>query len=262
MIAPRQMPKDFHLWNERHRAPYGRRNRFSNLLGVRYRGPFAFQANNGTRVYEYPWAYSAINAHRAARGGRPMTIVELGGSLAGFQWVLAREGHRVINVDPGLNARGVGWDVSADRHRELSRAFGAPVELRPTTLATADLPNDSADVLLAISTLEHFADADLAEFAAHAARIIKPDGIVVLTIDLFLDLAPFSDIERHQYGTNVDVYRLLRDAKLELAHGNPKELHGYPEFTAERVMAGLAEYLVGQPYPALAQCLIARRRVL
>jgi hypothetical protein len=259
MIAPRQLPQEFYDWNRRHHAPFGRRNRVSGLLGIRYQGPFAFQANNGTRVYEYPWAYSAINAHRAARGGRPLTIVELGGSLAGLQWVLAREGHRVINVDPGLNARGVGWDVSTDRHRALSRTLGAPVELRPMTLAAADLPSDSADVLLAISTLEHFAPADLAEFAAHAARIIKPDGIVVLTIDLFLNLAPFSSVAHHEYGTNVDVKNLLADAKLELVQGNPKELHGYPEFTTDRVMAGLADYLVGQPYPALAQCLIARR---
>src|SRR5579862_1571480 len=79
MIAPRQMPQEFYDWNRRHRAPFGRRNRLSGLLGIRYRGPFAFQANNSTRVYEYPWAYSAINAHRAARGGRFLDIVELGG---------------------------------------------------------------------------------------------------------------------------------------------------------------------------------------
>jgi hypothetical protein len=153
----------------------------------------------------------------------------------------------------------VGWDVNADRHRALSRTFGAPVELRPATLAAAGLADGVADILLAISTIEHFAPADLAEFAAHAARIIKPDGVVILTIDLFLDLAPFSSVERHQYGTNVDVRRLLTDAKLELVQGNPKELHGYPEFTPEHVLAGLAGYLVGQPYPALAQCLMARR---
>lgn len=259
MIAPRDLPVEFYAWNRNQHAPFGRRNRLSRLLGDRYRGPFAFQANNGTRVYEYPWAYTAINAHRAARGGRPLSIIELGGSLAGLQWVLAREGHRVVNIDPGLSARGVGWDVNADRHRALSRTFGAAVELVPRTLAEANLQDGIADVLLCISTIEHFAPPDLAEFAAHAARIVKPDGVVILTIDLFLDLAPFSSVERHQYGTNVDVRRLLSDAKLELVQGNPKELHGYPEFTSERVLAGLAGYLVGQPYPALAQCLIARR---
>jgi 2-polyprenyl-3-methyl-5-hydroxy-6-metoxy-1,4-benzoquinol methylase len=261
MIAPRDLPPRFHAWNERWHAPFGRRNRLARLLGDRYRGPFAFQANNGTRVYEYPWAYSAIAEHRAARGGRALTIVELGGSLAGLQWVLARDGHRVINVDPGLEARGVGWDVNAERHRALSRAFNAPVELVPKTLAEGELADDSADVLMAISTIEHFAPADLGEFATHAARVIRPDGIVILTIDLFLDLAPFSHVQHHQYGTNVDVRKLLDEAGLEIVHGERRELYGYPEFAPERVMAGLSSYLIGRPYPALAQCLVARRRI-
>jgi Methyltransferase domain len=260
MIAPRAIPQAFRDWNERWHAPYGRRNRFAKLLGDRYRGPFAFQANNGTRAYEYPWAYAAIDAHRAARGGRPLRIVELGGSLAGMQWVLARDGHRVVNVDPGLSARGLGWDVDAERHRALSREFGASVELKPATLAEAGVQDGTTDVLLAISTIEHFAPADVAEFATHAARILTSDGIAVLTIDLFLDLFPFSGVQRHLYGTNVDVCRLLDDAGLELVHGNRSELHGYPEFAPERVLSRLATYLVGQPYPALAQCLIARRR--
>src|SRR5579862_5521991 len=164
MIAPRDLPPAFDAWNHRWHAPFGRRGRVARILGDRRRGPFAFQANNGTRVFEYPWAYTAIANHRAARGGRALTIVELGGSLAGLQWVLAREGHRVINVDPGLEARGVGWDVNAERHRALSRTFDAPVELVPKTLAAAGLADASADALLAISTIEHFAPADLAEF--------------------------------------------------------------------------------------------------
>jgi hypothetical protein len=260
MIAPRQLPVAYSDWNQRWHAPYGRRNRLARLLGDRYRGPFAFQANNGTRVYEYPWAYSTIAAHHAARGGRPLTIVELGGSLAGLQWVLSRDGHRVINIDPGLASRGVGWDVNAERHRALSRAFDAPVELISKTLAEAAVPDGTADVMLAISTLEHFAPADLDEFAAHAARILSKDGVAILTIDLFLDLNPFSNVERHDYGTNIDVCRLIEQAGLEVVQGNRSELRGYPEFTPEHVMAQLATYLVGQPYPALAQCLVARRR--
>jgi methyltransferase family protein len=266
MIAPRYLPPDYERWNHRWHAPFGRRTRLARLvsprraLGARLRGPFAFQPNNGTRTFEYPWAHATIAAHRAARGGRALTIVELGGSLAGLQWVLAREGHRVRNVDPGLAARGVGWDVNAERHRALSRTFDAPVELIPATLATAGIPDASADVLLAISTIEHFAQSDLNEFAGHAARILRSDGIAVLTIDLFLDLAPFSAVTSHGYGTNVDVHRLLNDAGLVLQRGDRAQLYGFPEFSAQGVLGALSQYLVGQPYPALAQCVVARRR--
>jgi 2-polyprenyl-3-methyl-5-hydroxy-6-metoxy-1,4-benzoquinol methylase len=257
MIAPRLLPAAFDGWNARWHAPHGRDGRLSRLVPAR-RGPFGFQANNSTRRYEYPWAYSRVAAHRAALGGRPLDVVEIGGSLAGLQWVLAREGHRVTNVDPGLDARGTGWEVSAERHRALSRTFRAPVTLVPKTLAEAALPDRSVDVLLSVSTIEHFAPADLAEFETHAARVLRPDGIVVLTIDLFLNLAPFCAATSNQYGTNVDVYALLERAGLSLREGVRPELYGFPEFTAGGILERLAEYTIGG-YPALAQCLVASR---
>jgi 2-polyprenyl-3-methyl-5-hydroxy-6-metoxy-1,4-benzoquinol methylase len=260
VIAPRYLPPAFTGWNSKWHAPFGRRSRLTRLVGAesaigrRIRGPFAFQANNGTRVFEYPWVYSKIAAHA---GSARLDIVEIGGSLAGMQWVLAREGHRVTNVDPGMAARGVGWEVGTERHEELSRTFDAPVRLINRTLDQANLPDQSADVVLSVSTIEHFAPPDLAEFATHARRILRPNGIVVLTIDLFLDLAPFSAVASHDYGTNVDVRALLSDAGLTLRDGVPAEIHGFPEFSAGGVMANLRNYLVGQPYPALAQCLVA-----
>jgi SAM-dependent methyltransferase len=263
MIAPRLLPPEFDRWNRRWHAPFGRRTRLTRLLGpssswvIRRRGPFAYQTNNDTRRFEYPWAYSRIAAHRTAMGGRPLRIVEIGGSLAGMQWVLAREGHQVTNVDPGLNARGIGWEVSAERHRALSRAFGADVTLVSTTLPGAGIRDHSVDVLLSVSTIEHFAPPDLAEFCAHAARILRPDGVAILSIDLFLDLAPFCAATQHRYGTNVNVRRLLDDAGLVLREGEPAELYGFPEFSTDRVLQQLSGYLVGQGYPALAQCLVA-----
>jgi SAM-dependent methyltransferase len=258
MIAPRQLPAEFEAWNSRWHAPHGRVGRVGRLGRVipALKGPFGFQANNSTRRYEYPWAYYRIATHWAARGGRPLDIVEIGGSLAGLQWVLSREGHRVTNIDPGLEARGTGWEVSAERHRALSRTFGAPVKLVPTTLAQARLPDHSADVLLSVSTIEHFATEDLADFAAHAARVLRPDGIVVLTIDLFLNVAPFSAATSNRYGTNVDVRALLERAGLTLRDGARDELYGFPEFRRELILERLADYTIGS-YPALAQCLVA-----
>jgi 2-polyprenyl-3-methyl-5-hydroxy-6-metoxy-1,4-benzoquinol methylase len=257
MIAPRHLPPEFDAWNARWHAPNGRAGRLGRLMPAR-RGPFGFQANNSTRRYEYPWAYARVAAHRAARGGRPLDVVEIGGSLAGLQWVLAREGHRVTNVDPGLEARGRGWEVSAERHRALSRTFRAPVTLVPRTLADAALGDQSVDVLLSVSTIEHFAPADLAEFEAHAARVLRPDGIVVLTIDLFLNVAPFCAATTNDYGTNVDVCALLQRAGLSLREGVPSELYGFPGFTPAGVLERLADYTIGG-YPALAQCLVASR---
>jgi 2-polyprenyl-3-methyl-5-hydroxy-6-metoxy-1,4-benzoquinol methylase len=265
VIARRELPLHFADWNRRWGAPHGRRGRLARLAsrtslartraGIRLVGPFAWQANNSTREFEYPWAYHHVAA-RAARLG-PQTIVDVGGSLAGLQFVLAREGHRVLNVDPGLAARGKGWNVDADTFGRLCAAFHAPVELRPCTLGEAGIPDGSVDVLLSISTIEHFADEDLKEMAAHVRRVLKPDGIVLFTIDLFLDVAPFGRRSRNEFGRNIDVRALLDACGLALEEGVPSELLGFDDFDVPSIHDALPSLLVGR-YPALAQCLVAR----
>jgi SAM-dependent methyltransferase len=270
MIATQTLPPSYASWNRTWRAPFGRRllrgrprgrldARFVRAfesrtrVGSRRCGPFAWQPNSALRQFEYPWAHEQIRTL-----GESLTVVEIGGGLSGLQWVLAADGHRVINVDPGMAARGKGWALSATQHEHLSRAFRAPVELRPATLAEAGLADASADVLLSVSTIEHFAQEDLDEFARHAARILRPGGAAVLTIDLFLDLAPFTSVESNTYGSNVNVHELLERSGLRLRHGDPSCLLGFPEFDPERIQSRLSEYLIGT-YPALAQCLVAER---
>ena len=75
----------------------------------------------------------------------------------------------------------------------LCSALKAPVHLFYGKLTCWKRRLNSFDVILAISSLEHFLDADLAILAAAIKRLLKPDGIVVMTIDLFLDLRPFSE---------------------------------------------------------------------
>jgi SAM-dependent methyltransferase len=269
MLATRELPAGFAEWNRRWGAPFGRRAGTGRLdetrlrtralrslesrttLGIRRCGPFAWQWNSSLREFEYPWAFERIQSR-----GRPLTVVEIGGGMSGMQWVLARAGHRVVNVDPGLAARGKGWELSAERHDQISRALRAPVELAPVTLGEAGLEDASADVLLSISTIEHFAQADLAEFAEHARRILRPGGIAVLTIDLFLDLTPFTAETRNRYGTNVNVRELLESCGLALVDGRPQETYGFPDFDHRSVQADLGRLFVGT-YPALSQCIVA-----
>src|SRR5262245_23919355 len=100
MLAPATVPEEFLAWNQMHGAPFGYqrikrrflRRFYSEEALQRLRGPFAIQGNNTTREYEYPWAY------HAARFVSKKKVVEIGGSLSGFQFVLSREGHEVVNV--------------------------------------------------------------------------------------------------------------------------------------------------------------------
>lgn len=221
---------------------------------IRMCGAFLWQPNNPLRRFEYPWAFHAISA-----AGRGLTVLDVGGSLAGMQWVLSRQGHTVINVDPGMAAAGRGWSVSPELHRRLSRAFRADVQLRPTTIGAAGIPDDSIDVLLSISTLEHLTPEDLDEFARHARRVLRADGVAVITVDLYLDLAPFTAETANDWGRNIDVRALLDDAGLELLDGNRAELLGYPEFDPDEIIEHADRYLRGR-YPGLAECIVARPR--
>lgn len=261
MLAPRKLPREFAKWNRRWHAPLGRYDLIARRLGrrnslaMRYRGPFGYQTNNSTRVYEYPWAYHQISKLR-----RPLRIVELGAGLSGLQFVLAQEGHRVTNVDPGLAAAGVGFALDQQLHRKLCCTFRSPVELVSATLGRASIPDGSVDVLLSISALEHFAVEDVEELTIHARRVLHKGGVVILTVDLFLDLHPFGYARSNMYGRNVDLRDLLERASLDLLTGNREELFGFAEFDPRQILSRLSTYHLGTGYPALAQCLVATVR--
>ena len=213
MLAPGEIPKEYREWNRRFGAPFGFRRqrlpipRYRSLSQrfPRIEGPFGIQPNNTTRAYEYPWAW---NAARVTSG---TTAVDLGGSLAGFQFALSRSGVRVINVDPGERATGLGWNVDHRSIARLNRAFRTSVELVNTTLDEAALPDCSIDTVYSISTIEHIPMTELPALMREIERILRPGGSCVLSVDLFLNLKPFSDRESNEFGVNVPP-RLLVDA--------------------------------------------------
>jgi SAM-dependent methyltransferase len=261
LIGRRSLPAAFAAWNRQWNAPYGSRwgrrirkraprvtDRFPRLLG-----PFGFQPNNSTRIWEYPWAFHAVPI---APGQR---VVDLGGGLAGFQFALSHAGAVVTNVDPGEDLAGR-FGVARPRTIErLNRAFGTTVDLYPGDLRDARLTDGTIDTVYSISTIEHVPPDDLASLAGEIARVLVPGGHFVATVDLFLDLEPFSDRERNAWGTNVDLHSLVEATGLTLAVGERAELYGFEEFDTRGVLAELSSYLYGGNYPALAQCFVLEK---
>jgi SAM-dependent methyltransferase len=260
MLARRSAPDEFARWNRAHGAPFGAELRGEALLGrllprsvrTRLRGPFSIQPNNNTRAFEYPWAFHAAEP----RPGQD--VLEIGGGLSGFQFVLSRLGCRVVNVDPGMEATGVGWPCDPASMQRLNRLFGTSVELRNTVLEAAGLAAESFDLVFSISVLEHLPEHEIAGAVREAFRVLRPGGRLVMTVDLFLNIRPFTTEPRNRYGSNVDLRWLLGQAPFVLEQGAPGELYGFDEFSAERVLARLDELLVGE-YPAAAQCLVLRK---
>ena len=164
----------------------------------------------------------------------------------------------MTNVDPGEAASGVGWPCTPTNIRRLNRAFGTDVNLENCTLDQAHISDTSVDRVFSISAIERIPEGELPGLADDIRRILKPGGRVVLTIDLFLDLAPFTNRTENRFGWNIDVKAFVDRLGMEMVVGDERELNGYPSFDPERVLSELSELLYGS-YPACAQLLVLRK---
>jgi 2-polyprenyl-3-methyl-5-hydroxy-6-metoxy-1,4-benzoquinol methylase len=260
MLARRELPHEYALWNRAWAAPYGRDGTavaVFRLLGSRRarqaRGPFAFQENTITRTYEYPWAY-----HQLVDLG-PSRVLEIGGALSGLQFVLAKAGHEVHNIDPFVDyGRGNYHIDPIAEHASLNRAFGTNVVLHRSTLPEAELAG-SFSAVVCISTLEHLPHDSVDATLTAVKRLLAPGGLVVLTIDLFLNLVPFCSRTTNVWGTNASVAWIDKLLGYEMIAGDRTELYGYPEFSTDRILSHLEEFAVGTSYPQLAQLVSFRR---
>lgn len=265
MIGRQALPDRYQEFNARWGAPYGHAAAATAPLQKRLDnptteyGPFAYQIASGTRVFEYPWIFYNADLRPGLR------VLDVGGCVGGLQFVMAMEGCDVVNVDPfdegadGWPSGSLRYVVGPDRHDRLNETFGTKVELVRARLQDAELADGSFDRVVCVSVIEHVPQPDAEEMGAKIAALLKPGGLFVTTIDLFLDLKPFGVLDRNCYGTNLDVYRLVKASGLELVEGDPRELYGFPEFDRDRIVAELDELMVAPRYPVLTQSLVLRK---
>jgi len=257
MLARAIQSKQFEEWNRKWGSPY---RKFKVLKALnqlpflkrsstlrRAIGPFGFQFNTVTRAVEYPWTYfQLMNGERA-------TILEIGGALSGLQFVLSMEGHEVHNVDPffdyGLGDYGIDPLVE---HAQLNRIFEANVVLHKTTLPELELER-RFDAVICVSTIEHMGEEDIAATLRSAKELLVPGGLLVLTVDLFLDVVPFTTSPVNKWGTNVSIAWMQEILGFEMVAGTRAELYGYDEFSSEDILRDVKEYAANKNYPQLAQ---------
>ncbi len=188
-----------------------------------------------------------------------MTVLEVGGGLSGLQFVLSREGCRVVNVDPGMPEHG--WTANRESVERLNRVFRTSVEIQNRGIEDARLETGFYDRALCLSVLEHLPQGVANKAMEKMLVALKPGGLCILTVDLFLDVAPFSDREENEYGRNILIPDLIGKLDFELVVGDTRELHGFPDFQPKAILADLATYYVAHRYPALTQALVLRKRV-
>lgn len=266
MLARRELPPEYATWNAKWGVPYGLHLTAVGLLNSlvpasgrskilqqqavkRARGPFAFQPNSSTRSYEYPWAYHQL------KGLGPSRILDIGGALSGLQFVLAKEGSDVHNVDPFVDYGSGEYDVDpVAEHAALNTLFGTHVTLHRSTLPEATI-HGSFDAVTCISTIEHLDPVDIEETMKRITELLKPGGLLVVTLDLFVNLEPFCGRTSNEWGTNCSAAWLQELTGFELVTGEPQELYGYEQFTPDYVLSNLEQYAMNQYYPTLAQLL-------
>lgn len=269
MIGRRNLPESYLAWNKLWGAPNGHESAFRLRMGQRLTapnrrelGPFAFQPSSPTRSFEYPWAYLTAELEPG------MQVLESGGGLAGLQYVLDMQGCTVTNADPLVIDADNEWARDGDHHlarlmtpehhEMLNGVFGTRVRLLPRRLQECPLEVGSFDRIFCLSVLEHL-DADEARsMTERMAELLAPGGMLLLTVDLFFDVAPLGRLPRNGWGTNHDVRALTDGLGLERVAGEPRELLGFDEFDIDYLVESFPELLIGD-YPVASQAVALRK---
>lgn len=264
MLAKMILEPRFVDWNRQWGAPFGLEGRnvdphaFGGLLDadackeISRLGMFSAQPNNSTRLFEYPWAYFAADLRPS------MKVLEIGGGLSGFQFVLSRERHIVDNVDPGMEI--FGFQITQASVDALNHLFGTNVTIMTCEIEKAPLAPLSYDRAFSLSVLEHLSVDTIAAVMDKVYNALKPGGLFVLTVDLFLDVTPFAKKEANKWGRNVPMTTLIDSSKFELVHGLREELYGCDEFDVRTILGNVQHYFIGRNYPTLIQTIVLRRK--
>ncbi len=270
MLATYPVPAEFQAWNRRHRSPYGHplwqkfvrgshlgwktwNNRMKLPRAIkRFIGPYGFEAISPTREFEYPWCFAAANVFPG------MKALDIGAGAAGLQFTLSQNGVDVTSVDPLEQGHiRADWVFTDEDFVSLNRAFGTDIHFVRKYLQDASYPDNTFDCAFAVSVIEHIPAPAAKELVREIGRVLKPGGKFILTVDLFLDCTPFTEAASNRWGTNISIRELVEASGLELVQGDRQWLHGYPEFSTDRVREQLHRFLVSDN--VLAQCFVLRK---
>jgi SAM-dependent methyltransferase len=201
---------------------------------------------------EYPWAYFF------GQTSVGMRVIDVGGGLSGLQFVLSREGCRVTNVDPGTDPHQA-WQGSSEDHARLNWAFGTDVELILERMEDYDAESSSADRVFCISVIEHMDNESAVATLKNIGRLLRPGGLCIMTVDLCLDIHPFTKVMENEIGVNKNIASLVSSSRLELAFGYREEPFGFNDFCADYIKRKVSEFLVGDFHiPVVAQLFMLR----
>lgn len=129
------------------------------------------QFTNWSKVWEYPWLWSAVLGKLDWRGKR---LVDLGTELSPLPWVIARLGAHITLVETHSDLVPT-WD-------KLRSELDVQADFKEAGSERLPLPDASADVVTSFSVIEHQPDKQLA--IDEVVRVLKPGGIFAVSFDV------------------------------------------------------------------------------
>lgn len=132
-----------------------------------------------SRVWEYPYVYHHLKLLRPQFDKNLPHIVDFGSGVTFFPFSVARLGYHVscLDIDPVFE-------------RDLNRAIPlvphkpGSMDVRLTDAGKSRFSDGEIDIVYSISVLEHV--PELESTIVELARILRPGGFLLLTIDLDL----------------------------------------------------------------------------
>ena len=133
------------------------------------------------RIWEYPYVYSHLKERFSAlEPDSEAKVVDLGSGVTFFPYSVSKLGYHVQCLDIDAVC---GPDI--ERAAMVVQHQPGKVDFRLIQDERLPLKDNEADALYCISVLEHIPDfKSTVETIAEVSRILKPNGLFILTIDL------------------------------------------------------------------------------
>lgn len=127
--------------------------------------------NQWSRIYEYPYCFQQISKNIISKA----RVLDAGSGVTFFPFFLS-DYYSMTCIDQ---------DDYSVIYNSINYTQGTNVEFIKSTLSDIKLPDNSFDAIYCISVLEHTNNYD--NILEEINRLLKPDGIVVITFDISLD---------------------------------------------------------------------------
>lgn len=150
----------------------------SEFRSINYKWP-RDPLHTWSRLWEYPYVYHHIKRIRDQKNGKKLQITDFGSGVTFFPFAVAQLGSDVIcaDIDPV---------VALDIPVAAKFVQFAPGSVVGTLIENGQIPveSESQDIVYCVSVIEHI--PNFASVIDEMVRVLKPDGQLILTVDIDL----------------------------------------------------------------------------